>query len=257
MTRSIISPKRRQLLFRALAVLFWVLVWEALSRIIRQEVLLASPLAVFRTLVSLLGERSFYQSLANTLLRIMAGFGLALSMGVALAALAYASGLLRTLLEPVMTVIKATPVASFIILALIWVSPMNLSVLACFLMVLPIIYSNALAGLRNADPKLLEMARVFRLSRAKRTRAILIPSAFPYLLSACEAAFGICWKAGIAAEVIGQPNLTVGDALYRSKIFLSTKEMFAWTVVVIVISVLLEKLVLRVIRLIQQRMEGA
>ena len=148
------------------------------------------------------------------------------------------------LLAPVMQLVKATPVASFIILALVWVSGSSLSVLISFLMVLPVLYSAVRTGIGSADRQLLEMAQVFRLPLGRRLRAVWLPAVLPAFRQGCSVAPGICWKSGVAAEVIGLPDGSIGDALYRAKITLSTGELFAWTFVIILLSAVFEKLFL-------------
>ena len=149
-----------------------------------------------------------------------------------------------TLLAPVMQLVKATPVASFIILALVWVSGSSLPVLISFLMVLPVLYSAVRTGIGSADRQLLEMAQVFRLPLGRRLRAVWLPAVLPAFRQGCSVALGICWKSGVAAEVIGLPDGSIGDALYRAKITLSTGELFAWTFVIILLSAVFEKLFL-------------
>ena len=140
-----------------------------------------------------------------------------------------------------MQLVKATPVASFIILALVWVSGSSLSVLISFLMVLPVLYSAVRTGIGSADRQLLEMAQVFRLPLGRRLRAVWLPAVLPAFRQGCGVALGICWKSGVAAEV---PDGSIGDALYRAKITLSTGELFAWTFVIILLSAVFEKLFL-------------
>lgn len=244
MKRSIILEKSRKLVTKLAAVAFWIGAWQLGSMAVGQEILLVSPVLACKTLVSMMGTSEFYVAVAGSFGRILLGFALAMLLGIALAALAKASRVVRTLLAPLMSVIKATPVASFVILALIWISSTNLSVFIAFLMVLPIAYTNVLTGLDGADPKLLEMARVFRMRRRDVAWAIYAPAAFPQLLSAARLSLGMCWKAGIAAEVIAQPKQSIGSALQQAKLFFATPELFAWTLAVILLSVAFEQLVL-------------
>ena len=146
-----------------------------------------------------------------------------------------------------MAAIKATPVASFIILVLIWVPSRNLSVIISFLMVLPVIYTNVLNGIRSTDPKLLEMARVFRVPLIRRIRYIYLSQLLPFLRTGFSLSLGLCWKAGVAAEVIGIPKGSIGEKLYEAKVYLETADLFSWTLVIVLISVIFEKLFLRLI----------
>lgn len=232
----------------ALAIAFWLLVWHAVSVTVGQEILLVSPARAFSRLFSLMQTREFYATIGYTFLRILAGFALAVVVAVLLAALSKASGAVRAVVAPLMQIVKTTPVASFVILALIWIRASDLSIFISFLMGLPIVYISVLEGLESADVSLLEMARVFGVTPIKKIRAIYAPTAYPFLLSAVTAALGLCWKAGVAAEVIGIPDGSIGEALYRAKLFLSTPDLFAWTIAIILISVLFEKLVLLALR---------
>lgn len=252
-----ISTTCRNRIIRVLAVAFWIAVWQGVSLAVGSEILVASPARTFGALLSLLREGAFYRAVLGSLMRICAGFALALALGIALGALSFAVGWVRALLHPVVSVVKATPVASFVILALIWISSKNLSIFISFLMVFPIMYENMLAGLESADAKLLEMGQVFHLSRMARIRAIYLPAAYPFLLSAARLSLGMCWKSGIAAEVIGQPRQSIGAELNQAKLFFNTPDLFAWTVTIIVVSVVFERLVLCGIRALMRRWEHA
>ncbi len=241
---------------RALAYLFWLAVWQAASVAIGQELFLVSPFAVIKTLLSLSKSAEFWGAVGFSLLRITTGFLLAILLGVGFAVLSARFQWVELLLYPLTAVINCTPVVSFIILALIWISSSNLSAFISFLMVFPIIYQNTLQGILHVDHKLLEMARVFRVGAWRRVLYIYLPDVMPFFVSACSVALGMCWKAGVAAEVIGLPSGSIGEKLYQAKIYLNTGEVFAWTVVIIVISILFEKLFLTGLRALQRNLEG-
>ena len=236
-----------------LIVLFLLIVWQAAAVLINQRLLLVSPLDTAKALARLVPTRAFWHRIGFSASRILTGFSLALVVGCLFAVLAHTSRLLRELLAPVMQLVKATPVASFIILALLWVRSKNLSILISFLMVLPVLYGAVRTGIRSADPKLLEMAAVFRLPLRRRLKAVWLPAVLPAFRQGCSTALGICWKSGVAAEVIGLPNGSIGDALYRAKITLATGELFAWTFVIILLSAAFEKLFLALL----DRLTGA
>ena len=236
--------QNKQFFRRLLAVAFWLAVWQAAAMAIGQEVFLVSPVQALRTLVQLLPRADFWQRVGFSSGRILLGFVLGAVVSVVLAVCAARWSAADALLAPVMQLVKATPVASFIILALVWVSGKSLSILISFLMVLPVLYGAVRTGLESADPQLLEMARVFRLPLGRRVKAIWFPAVLPAFRQGCSVALGICWKSGVAAEVIGLPDGSIGDALYRAKITLSTGELFAWTFVIIVLSAAFEKLFL-------------
>jgi NitT/TauT family transport system permease protein len=253
MTRSTTSSKKR--IQTTVAVLFWLGVWQAASMWIGEDLFLVSPISVIQTLFSLVFTTDFWGAVSFSFLRIVGGFLLALLTGTALAVLAARFPFFRILLRPPMLFIKSTPVASFIILALIWISSRNLAVFISFLMVLPIVYTNTLEGILSTDVQLLEMARMFRIPPLKKMLYLYLPAVFPYFVSACTVGLGLCWKSGVAAEVIGLPDGSIGEQLYQAKIFLSTGELFAWTTVIILVSLCFEKLFLFLLRLAAKKIE--
>lgn len=225
------------------AVLFWILLWQAASTAVGMSLLLPSPVEVMTRLGQLGLTWGFWETVLSSLRRILTGFLAGATAGTLLAAAAWAAPLIEILVRPMLGVLKATPVASFIILALVWVESDNLASLISFIMVLPLVYHNVRQGLDAADEQLLEMAHVFSLSRWNIFRYCYLPELEPFLLSALTSALGLAWKSGIAAEVLGRPVRAIGRQIYDAKIYLETEDLFAWTLVVILLSIMLEKLI--------------
>ena len=242
------TENKKYIGIRILAVLFWIAVWQIASMWLGQEILLASPVSVIRRLFELIFTGDFWHSAGFSFGRIVLGFSMALILGILLAVLAFLFRTVEILVNPVLTAVKSTPVASFIILCLIWIPSRNLSVFISFLMVLPVIYTNILEGIRQTDRQILEMAKVFQVSMGRQIRYIYVSQILPYFVSACRLSLGMCWKAGVAAEVIGVPKGSIGEKLYNAKIYLETPDLFAWTIVIIVISFVFEKCILWLVR---------
>ncbi len=250
----------------AAAVVFWILVWQLIVVVLDKKsgnfmggnLLVASPFETLKEFCLLVRTAEFWKAVGNSFLKIATGFFLALFTGVFCAVLASVSGVVRALLNPVLRLIKAVPVASFIILALFWLSSSkNLSVLISFLMVLPVIYTNVLQGIESTEKELLEMAAVFRISVVKRIRYIYVPAVMPYFVSACSVGLGFCFKSGIAAEIIGLPANSIGERLYDAKLYLLTEELFAWTAVIVLVSVVFEKAVMLLVKALAKALAGS
>ncbi|MCF0142002.1 MAG: ABC transporter permease subunit [Parasporobacterium sp.] len=245
----------KKTLAKAGAVLAALVIWQLAAMAIGEKLILVTPIDVAVRLATLITEPDFLKSVLFSLSRIVLGFITGVVLASLLAVLASRVKVIETLLWPWMSVIKSVPVASFIILVLIWLGSSNLSVFIAFLMVLPIVYSNVLQGLKSTDIKLLEMASVFHMGFLKRLKYIHLPALKPHIISAISVAAGLAWKAGIAAEVIGIPDGSIGEKLYEAKVYLSSPDLFAWTVVIIVLSVICEKLLLLIIKLCYRRLE--
>ncbi len=219
-----------------LALLFWVGLWWLLAAIFGKPLLLPTPIAVLKALGTLCGTGAFWLAVALSLLRILCGILLALVAGVLLALLTVKSALCHHLFSPLLTLFKATPVASVIFLVLLWIGRDRVPLFIAFIMALPIVWSNVREGLLQTDRRLLEMAQVFELTKKQTLRYIRIPSLFPYFLAACRSAIALAWKAGVAAEVLCTPRFSIGTEIYEGKLYLLTDELFAWTLVVVLIS---------------------
>lgn len=229
---------------KAAVIVFWLLVWQVLAVAVHNDILVVSPWETLVRLAALFQEKTFFTAAGMSLLRIGAGFLAGFLTGMALAAAASRFPLLEYMLGPLMSLLKAVPMASFVVLLLIWWGSSFLAVAICFLVVLPNIYINTLEGLKSTDRELLEMAKVFRLPSGTKFFYIYRPALQPFLVSGLKLALGMCWKSGIAAEVIGTPVSSIGGQMYLSKIYLDTAGVFAWTAVIIAISVIFERLFL-------------
>ena len=251
MRTSIINAdkaKKYRIFYKIVAAAVWIMVWQLTSMWLKQEILLASPVSVVRKLFELIFSGNFWQSVGFSFVRIVTGFLLAVLLGIFLAVWAYWSKTVEILIVPVIAVVKSTPVASFIILCLIWIPSRNLSVFISFLMVFPVVYTNILEGIRQTDKQLLEMADSFGAGVGKKLQFIYLSQVMPYAVTACKLGLGLCWKAGIAAEVIGIPAGSIGEKLYKAKVYLETPDLFAWTIVIIAVSVGFEKIFMFALR---------
>ncbi len=256
------SPQRissilnKNTIAKAVAVAVAIAVWQVAATVVDSSILLVSPMDVILRLKALVFEEGFLDTVGFTLWRIARGFGLGALMGAMLALVAGRFKLVEILLWPYMLTIKTVPVASFIVVAFIWLTASDLAVFISFLMVLPIVYTNILDGIKSVDRQMLEMADVFKMPFVRRLRYIWLPAIKPFALSGCKIALGLAWKAGVAAELIGYPAGSIGEQLYYSKFFLETNTLFAWTVVIIILSVSFEKLFLSLLKLVFKGVEN-
>lgn len=234
--------------------LFWLLLWWFVATFrVKQELLLPSPIRVLTRLGELASQPEFWSITLLSLCRIFGGILSATLIGILCGILTAHSRFLHELLTPILAIIKATPVASFIILALVWITRTRLPVFIAALMVIPIIWTNVEQGIRQIDPQLIEMAKVFRFSPSKRLLHITIPSILPYFAAACKTSLGLAWKAGIAAEVLATPARSIGKELFEAKTFMETTDLFAWTVTVILLSLCMEKIFFTLLRLLLRK----
>lgn len=219
---------------------FWIGVWWLASWRVGKPLLFPSPAAVLQRLLDLMQTKEFYQITANSLWNVLLGILSAVLLGCVLAIATYKITILREALLPVMTVIKATPVASFIILALIWMGASKVPTFITFLIVLPVVWTNLDEGLGKIDPLLIEVTKLYKMPFFRRVKLLFLPSVKPYFVSACRTSLGLAWKAGIAAEIIARPRNSIGTMIGDAKQYIMTEDMFAWTLTVIILSLVIE-----------------
>ena len=247
------KPRARKAVISLGVFAFWIGLWFLAAALVGKELLLPSPAQVVRRFCLLASGVDFWITICHSLFRVLTGLISATVLGVILAVLTERSALLKALLSPVMTLVKSTPVASFIILALVWLGRSVVPVFISGLMVLPVVWSNVSAGIAAQDPLLLELAQVYGFPRGRIFRRITVPTVLPYFRSALSSALGLGWKAGIAAEVLTVPQRSIGKMIYESKLYLESTSLFAWTLTVILLSLLIERLLLKLVRQIGVR----
>lgn len=223
------------------SILFWIGLWQLASIIINNSVFLPSPLQVAKALGQLMTRGNFYLSILYTFSKILLGFIFAVLSGLILAFLSYKYKLVKEIISVPLAFMKSVPVASFVILLLLWTSAEKLSIIISFFMGLPIITENLLTGLEETDKKLLEMAEVFEMSQWNKIKLIYYHQAHPYFKRGISTASGLMFKAGIAGEVIGLPKNSIGESLYLAKLYLSTDQVFAYTATIILLSIVFQR----------------
>lgn len=244
--------RKNRILKFVVPLAFWLTVWQLAALGVGKELLLPTPLSVCEELVSLAATADFWLSAGTTLLRIFAGAAIGTLIGVVLAILTRFT-LGDWILSPLVKIIRATPVASFIIIVFLWLTRSIIPGFISALMVIPVIWGNVTKGISQTDRLLLEAADAYRFSFIKKIRLVYVPSVRPHFSSALNTSLGLAWKAGVAAEVLTVPRHSVGTELYDAKLYLETPSLFAWTVVVVALSFLLEYIVKLLFRIGQRR----
>ncbi|MFV0439760.1 MAG: ABC transporter permease [Lachnospirales bacterium] len=239
-----INNKLKFFTSKILPIAFWLILWYLADYYINNDIILSSPIEVAHKLLEMSKEKEFWASIYFSLGKIVLGFFIGVAFGCILSAFSIKLRWLKDLLNPLVIVMRSIPVASFIILCLMWIDVKNLSVFISFMMVFPIMYQNMYTGLENVNKDLLEMAKVFNLSAMYKVKYIYLSNLLPFFKSASIISLSLSFKSGIAAEVIGKPLGSIGEKLYGAKLYLNTAELLAWTVVIIIFSMLFEKLFL-------------
>lgn len=231
---------------KATKILSWVLfllIWGFLSWIVGNDLYLPGPLSTLAALFNILSQKESYLFLAMSTLRVILGLAMALTLGSLLGFVTGLSSKMRTLLMPLSSLLKSVPVVSFIMLALLWFGSSLVPIFISFLMTMPLFWTAIQESVLRADGKLLEMMEVFHLSFRKKVKAFYYPWAKQYLSMGLRQAVGLAWKASVAAEVLSFSPLSLGRKIQESKNFLETADLFAWTLLLLLLSFVMERVV--------------
>ena len=237
------------------AIAFWIFIWVLIAKRIGFEMIFPSPAAVFRALKDLVVQPRFRTVVAASLIRV--GYGILISMivGCILAYLISVSKILNALFSPVISVMKATPIAAFIAIIWLWIHTSILPIFITALIVIPIITSNVSQGILSVDKDLKDVTKIYKFSIPKKLIRLYIPSVAPYFLAACKSALGMAWKASVSAELIVYSKNSIGYEMLKEKQNFETAYVFAWTLVVILLSIILEKLTLALLNLLGRKLK--
>lgn len=245
------STSKKKIIIKIFSILFWILLWWLLAAIIDERVFLPSPFETIKGLIKLLPSPDFWRCVLFSSSRVVVSFLISFILAFIFGSLGGSSELFDTLFSPLIKAMRSIPVASIVILVLLWVKSSNLSIVVSLLVVFPILYSSFSTGLRSINPLILEAADSYEIKGWKRIRYIYFPSLFPYIESGIKSSLGLCWKSAVAAEVIGLPSSSIGSKLYEAKIYLDTPSLFSLTIVIVVLAVIFESFMLFLVKMVK------
>lgn len=257
MTTSIMKINKNlvKILKIIVITIFWFGIWEVLSLLINKSLLFPTPIRVVEKLINLALTSQFWEITLLSLLRVGLGIIIAIILGSIIGLLCSFSKITYSFITPFVTVIKSTPVASFIILFIVLIKNGNeiTPIIISSLMVFPIVFSNVYKGIESVDKNLIEVSKIYKIPFKQRISALYLPTLMPYFSSALLSSIGLGWKAGIAAEVLCTPKISIGTELFNGKQYFENIDVFAWTATVIIISLVFELVVTRLFKLILKK----
>jgi NitT/TauT family transport system permease protein len=240
MASTPLSNKRERALAGLLGVIVLLLAWEAASLAMGKEIVLPSPVRVLGAAFAIYPTPRFLSDLGATFLRGLAAFALSAVLGIAVGLASGMRPLFGAAISPLLTAIRATPVLALVLIALLWFPSGFVPVFSAFLMAFPIMVASAEEGARAADPRLLEMARLFRVPRRESFLRLRLPSAAPYLMAGSRSALGLSWKVVVAGEILSQPARAIGTGMQDSRLMLESASVFAWAFAAVLLCALTE-----------------
>lgn len=237
------TKKRNEKLNTLIVAAIWVAAWQIGSLLVHNELLLPGPVSTLATLGGLALTGVFYINIAWTVARCLIAMIVSFFAGAIFAWLSYRSYWMRKITSLPVGFFKAVPVMAIIIYVILVAKADWVAIIVCFLMCFPIVYTNVLSGLDAMSGEYLELAAVYRLSTGQQIRHIYIPGILPQIKSAISLIAGLSWKAVVAAEILSVPKYSLGYEMMNAKYYLQTPTLFAYILVIVVLSMAFERLI--------------
>lgn len=229
--------------YRLIGIAIWLVLWEVMYLVINKDIYLPSPMSVLYSIIDIAGDEKFLKVITSTSLRVTVSFTISAVLGISTGFFCGLNDNLYHIFEPLILLIRSTPVISVIIIAIIWFKSTYVPVFSGLLMCYPIIWTNMVQGIRETDSKLIEMCRIYKVKPLQIFKNVYLPSAKPYILAGFTTSMGLAWKVIAAAEVLSMPRYAIGTRLHDTKVYLEIPELMAWTTLIIFLSYLFENII--------------
>ncbi len=226
-----------------ISVTFIVVLWQVIAVVKDNPVLFPGPYDILKAFIALLLERSTYQILSRSLLRLMMALSFGVILGVLSGLLAGSYRRVEHYLTPVMSTLRVVPVASLIVVILILLSNVFAIMFICMLVILPLVYEVTKQGVKHIDKDLVDAARLEPLNAHTRLKFMTLPLSMPYIKAGVLQSVGLGFKVLIMAEFVAQASLSIGRALYVDRIGLHYDRVFAWTLLIVIIAMIIELII--------------
>ncbi|TEB16350.1 putative aliphatic sulfonates transport permease protein SsuC [Pelotomaculum sp. FP] len=221
-------------------LVLFIALWQMLSGLYN-HVIIPSPVEVVRSFCSLAVSGELWEQGRQSIARGLAGFGLAVGVGTPLGLLIGLNPVAASLFRPAVVVLQVTPLISWLLLAMIWIGFSGVPVFIVFVTTVPLIVINVFQGVNGIDRQLLQMASIFRISKARVIQEIYLPQVAPYLMAGVSNALGVTWKAVAMAEFLSVQT-GIGASMAVARINLETAGLFAWTASLIGLGLVTDRL---------------
>ncbi len=225
--------------YQVLGVMVILFVWQCLSFTFGRFIV-PQPTDTFQRLLKLLMTADTYGHIGMTAFRVLTGFLVALIIAVPWGMLAGRYPQFEAFSNPQISLLKSVPVVSIIIIVLFFFGSKLMPSVISLLVVVPILYTNTLTGMKNVDEKLIQMSTIYGVLLGKRVSELYFKGILTYLFAGLEAGLGVAFKAVIAGEVISPPLKGIGASIWNAKLYIDLEGALAWTAMALILSFALE-----------------
>lgn len=247
-TKKIKLIKDKNKMQVTISCIILLFLWQIIALKINNDIYLPTLGQVFLSIKEIILEEGFILNVFSTISRCILSFVIALVTAFILGIISYSFNIFKNFLTPITSLASSIPNMVLIVLTLIWFNKESAPYIVVFIMVFPVLYDAVLGSMKNIDKGILEMASLYKISKKDKIFKIYLPSIKFSLLSILSSTISLGFKIVIAGEVYGQPVYGIGAMIQSEKVNFNTTAIFAWIIIIVIISSLLnliEKILLR------------
>ncbi len=236
-----------------IGIIVFIAAWQVMSLLVSFSLILPSPLTTFEALLEVLQEPTTYSALASTAWKTFFVLFLVIVTGIPLGFLMGISSAFYDLFRPMIMVVQAVPVISWLALVIfLWGIGWKGPVLISFLSLLPTAVFTTASGVRNLDKNLLEMARLYKVSKKRVLKDIYFGALAPFVFVTVEVSIGNVWKVMVMAEYLCGGS-GIGVLIAWARQYVNVPEIYALTFLAVVLGLTSEKIVRKIVKGFEKR----
>ncbi|MEN3042279.1 MAG: ABC transporter permease subunit [Fervidobacterium sp.] len=238
-------------------ILFIFFIWTIASYLINSQLILPNPLSVFLTIADEITKQIFWMSLVQTLSKVLVVLFSVVFVGVVVGFLVGLNDILYEISRPFILFMQAFPIVTWLALVMfIWGIGWTGPVVVSFLSLLPNAILSTAVGIQTTDKRLIEMAHVYNVRKSRILKDVYLGSIIPQFVSTLQVVIGNVWKVVVVAEYMcGEKGIGVLIAWARQSV--SVEKVYAYTIVIIAIGLIVESIVHRLVRRLLKNWELA
>jgi len=227
-------------LYTLLSCIFFIGLWQLIAIVINNDIYIPRIQQVIEAIKTIFKEQNFLKIILSSFYRTILSYVFALIFAMILGVLATVYPFFKYLMQPINSFGKTIPTMVLVVLSLVWFDKDKTPFVVGFAITFPILYEGIRNGLMQIDKKVIDMTKIYEVSLKDKIKKIYLPVMKFYFMSIFVSTFSLTFKTVIAGEVHGQPKFGIGSQIQLEKVNFNTSGIFAWIVIIVIISFVLE-----------------
>jgi NitT/TauT family transport system permease protein len=241
--KKFFKKEKLNILFSLLSIAFIIIVWIISYYSVGNDYIVPSFGDTMGEMGRLFISSSFWVAFLNTFARMLLAFVISFILAVVFSSICAIYKPFKAFMNPIITLLRTAPTMAVIIILLIWSNAIITPIVITVLVLFPMLYANCTAAIDGVDNDLIEMAKVYKLSKKSRLFAIYLPQIAPNVLSQAGTNLSFGLKLMVSAEVLSSTVKSLGGLMQTANLYIRIPEFFALVLIAVIFGFLLECIV--------------